>query len=126
MNFKRTKYIEKAIEGWKKTVVEHEATIGTYDVMLSSNKDEMKKKSIENMVKEEKKRLEASHIMLDVLRDMKTELSSLELHYIIEELQLLINAKVEQLYQVGYEYACKKLDEWNGLQDLPPEAHSRN
>jgi predicted ribosome quality control (RQC) complex YloA/Tae2 family protein len=32
---------------------------------------------------------------------MKTELSSIELHYIIKELQSLISAKVEQIYQVA-------------------------
>lgn len=44
----------------------------------------------------------------------------------VQSFELLGFDALEQLYQVGYEYACKKLDEWNGLQDLPPEAHSRN
>ena len=34
---------------------------------------------------------------------MKTELSSLELHYLIKELQVLISAKVEQVYQIAGE-----------------------
>jgi len=34
---------------------------------------------------------------------MKTELSSLELHYLMKEFQSLINAKVEQIYQSGIE-----------------------
>lgn len=70
MNFKRDKYIKDLIEGWRQTVVEHQATIATYDVMLKTSKDEMQNRTTKNMRKEERKRLEASHIMLDVLSDM--------------------------------------------------------
>jgi len=34
---------------------------------------------------------------------MKTELSSLELHYLIKEIQPLVGGKVEQIYQIGKE-----------------------
>jgi predicted ribosome quality control (RQC) complex YloA/Tae2 family protein len=34
---------------------------------------------------------------------MKTEISSLELHYLLKELQHMISAKIEQIYQIGKE-----------------------
>lgn len=71
MKFKRDKYINALIEKWRETVVEHEAVIGTYDVMLADEKDEMKKRPTENARKQERERLENSHIMLDVLNNMK-------------------------------------------------------
>ena len=39
----------------------------------------------------------------------------------VQNFELLGFDALEQLYQVGYEYACQKLDEWDGLQEIAPE-----
>lgn len=44
----------------------------------------------------------------------------------VQSFELLGFDALEQLYQVGYEYAFKELDKWDGLQDLLPQDHSRN
>lgn len=36
----------------------------------------------------------------------------------VQNFELLGFDALEQLYQVGYEYACKQLDEWDGLQEV--------